>query len=395
MELKIIKFDHFGRGIAKDSNKIYFVDKALPGEIVDVIVTQEKKNYNEAKLDKVIEKSNQRIDSICPLFNKCGGCNFLHTTYEEEIKFKKEKALELLGRCDHFYETKDMNYRNKVTLHVKDDKIGFYQERTHEIIKVDYCYLLDDRINRVINELNKISMSDYNITKIIIKSNNGKVLLDVDGIVDDFFITYFDDVDTIISNNKIVKGNGYQEEIIDNKIFKITSKAFFQVNKQGLENINRIIQRYLKDKKINKALDLYSGTSLWGILISDKVGEVTSIEVNKEASLNAIDNIKKNIISNIKVINGRVEDYIDTFNDIDLCIIDPPRSGLDKKTIAYLKKINSKYLIYVSCDMFTLKRDLELLKDNYIINEVNLVDMFKRTYHVETVCLLCRKSVDK
>ena len=391
MELKIIKFDHFGRGIAKVSNKIYFVDKALPGEIVDVIVTQDKKNYSEAKIDKVIEKSNQRIDSICPLFNKCGGCNFLHTTYEEEIKFKKEKALELLGRCDHFYETKDMNYRNKVTLHVKDDKIGFYQERTHEIITIDYCYLLDDRINRVINELNKISMSDYNITKIILKSNNGKVLLDVDGIVDDFFITYFDDVDTIISNKKIVKGNNQQEEIIDNKVFKITSNAFFQVNKQGLENINRIIQRYLKDKKISKALDLYSGTSLWGILISNKVREVTSIEVNKEASLNAIDNIKKNNISNIKVINGRVEDYIDTFNDIDLCIIDPPRSGLDKKTITYLKKINSKYLIYVSCDMLTLKRDLDLLKENYIINEVNLVDMFKRTYHCEVVAILERK----
>ena len=392
MELKIIKFDHFGRGIAKVSNKIYFVDKALPGEIVDVIVTQDKKNYSEAKIDKVIEKSNQRIDSICPLFNKCGGCNFLHTTYEEEIKFKKEKALELLGRCDHFYETKDMNYRNKVTLHVKDDKIGFYQEKSHEIITIDYCYLLDDRINRVINELNMISMSDYNITKIIIKSNNGKVLLDVDGIVDDFFITYFDDVDTIISNNKTVKGNNQQEEIIDNKVFKITSNAFFQVNKQGLENINRIIQRYLKDKKINKSLDLYSGTSLWGILISNKVREVTSIEVNKEASLNAIDNIKKNNISNIKVINGRVEDYIDTFNDIDLCIIDPPRSGLDKKTIAYLKKINSKYLIYVSCDMLTLKRDLDLLKDNYIINEVNLVDMFKRTYHCEVVTILERKN---
>ena len=391
MELKIIKFDHFGRGIAKVSNKIYFVDKALPGEIVDVFVTQDKKNYSEAKLDKVIQKSNQRIDSICPLFNKCGGCNFLHTTYEEEIKFKKEKALELLGRCDNFYETKDMNYRNKVTLHVKDDKIGFYQEKSHEIITIDYCYLLDDRINRVINELNMISMTDYGITKIIIKSNNGKVLLDVDGIVDDFFITYFDDVDTIISNNKIVKGKGYQEEIIDNKVFKITSNAFFQVNKQGLENINKIIQRYLKDKKINKALDLYSGTSLWGILISNKVREVTSIEVNKEASLNAIDNIKKNNISNIKVINGKVEDYIDTFNDIDLCIIDPPRSGLDKKTITYLKMINSKYLIYVSCDMFTLKRDLDLLKENYNINEVNLVDMFKRTYHCEVVTILERK----
>ena len=206
-----------------------------------------------------------------------------------------------------------------------------------------------------------------------------------------YFINKFDYVDTIISDDIIVKGKGYIEEIIDNKIFKITPRAFFQVNKEGLENINKIIKDFIKNKKIKNVLDLYSGTSLWGILVSEYVENITGVEINKEACESAKDNIKKNNIKNIKVINGDVKDYIDEFNDIDLVIVDPPRSGLDKKTREYLKKINSKYIIYISCDMMSLKRDLDELKENYGIQTIDLVDMFKRTYHCESIVILKRK----
>ena len=390
MEVEIFKFDHFGRGIGKINNKVIFVDKALPGEKVCVFITKDKKNYCEGRINEIKKVSKERIDTICPLYEKCGGCNFLHTTYDNEKKFKINKAIELLGRCDNFYETDNLNYRNKVTLHVNDGKIGFFKESSHEIVMVDYCYLLDEKINRVISDLRMISIDDYDIKKIIIKVNQDKVLLNVDNDVDDFFLDYFSYVDTVIANNKVIKGNGYLEEVIDNKKFKITTEAFFQVNKQGLLNINRIINRYLKDKKINKALDLYCGTGLWGILISDYVNEITGIEINSEACNNANDNIKNNNISNVKIINGDVKDYINDFSDIDLVITDPPRSGLDNKTIDYLKKIKSKYFIYISCDMYTLKRDLKDLEDIYEIKEINLVDMFKRTYHCESICLLER-----
>jgi len=395
MKVNIIKFDHFGRGIAKVDNKIVFVDKALPNEIVDISITNSKKNYQEGKINKIIKESDVRVKPICPYYDKCGGCNFLHTNYEIEKEFKLEKGKELLGKIDNFYETKELNYRNKVTLHVKNNKLGYYEDKSKKIVKIDYCYLLNDNLNKVIEDLNKIDLSKYNIETIIIKTNQNKILLEIDAIIDDDFINKFNYVETIISNNKIVKGTGYIEEIIDKIVFKITSKAFFQVNKNGLENINNIIKEFVKDKKLNKVFDLYSGTSLWGILISLYAKKVISIEINKEACLNANYNIVKNNINNIKVINGDVKDYIDSFNDIDLVIIDPPRSGLDKKTRDYLKKINSKYIIYISCDMQTLRRDLIEIKEKYDINSINLVDMFRGTYHVETVCLLCRKTVDK
>lgn len=395
MKVNVNKFDHFGRGIGKINEKIIFIDKALPGEIVDVTITKTKKNFMEGNINKIISKSNDRIKPICPYYDKCGGCNFLHTTYKKEKEFKLEKGKELLNKIDNFYETDGLNYRNKVTLHVKDNKLGFYEEKSNEIVGIDYCYLLDDNINKVIKTLKEIDLSIYNIERIIIKSHLNKILMDIDKEIDKNFINKFDYVDCIISNKKVVKGNGFIEEEIDNKLFKITSNAFFQVNKCGLENINRIIKEFLEKKQINNVLDLYSGTSLWGILVSDYAKEITSIEINKEACQNANDNIKNNGINNIKVINGDVKGYIDKFKNIDLVIIDPPRSGLDKKTRDYLKIINSKYIIYISCDMQTLKRDLEELKENYIIKTIDLVDMFRGTYHVESVILLCRKTIDK
>ena len=387
MEVKINKFDYFGRGIGRINDKVYFIEKALPNEVVDIKVIKENKKYNEAVINNVIEISKNRLKSICPFYDKCGGCNFLHATYDIEKEFKINKAIELLGRCDNFYETNKLNYRNKVVLHVKDGKVGLFEEKSNTLVNINYCHLLDDKINEIIKDLNEIDLSK--IEKIIIKVHQNKTLIHFFGKIKNIDILSY--VDTILCNNIIIKGNGYIEEVIDNKLFKITSEAFFQVNKEGLLNIYKIITKYLENKEINKALDLYSGISLWSILISNRINEVISVEINKEACQNAVSNIEKNNVKNVKVINGDVKNYIDKFVDIDLVIIDPPRSGLDKKTREYLKIINSKYIIYISCDMHTLKRDLDELKEKYILKEFNLVDMFKRTYHCEVVTILERK----
>ena len=195
MEVVINKLDHFGNGIGKINDKIIFVKRGLVGEIVDVNVTKDKKKFMEGEINEVIKPSPSRIKSICPYYDKCGGCNFLHTTYDEEINFKKNKGIELLGNVNKFYETDKLNYRNKVTLHVKGDKLGFYKEKTNDVIDINYCYLLDDKINFVIDKLNDYIKSNiHELKNIVIRTNGSEVLIDINGFVmDDFFdsVKYF------------------------------------------------------------------------------------------------------------------------------------------------------------------------------------------------------------
>ena len=389
MIVKINKLDSFGNGIAYIDNKTVFVKRALPGETVEIEIYKEKKNISFAKIINIIEPSSERRKSICPYYDRCGGCDFLHTTDEVEKEFKINKAKYLFNRCDSYYETENLNYRNKVVLHSKNGHYGFYQEETNDLVEIDYCYIADYRINEIIKFLRKDNIwGDFDVT---IRSFDGDILLSLDGDINN--ITFYDTakiVKTIIVNNQVILGNGYLYFYINDYKIRLGSKAFFQVNLEGLNNIYKIISNFLKDKKINKALDLYSGVSLWSILINKFVDNIDSIEINEEACLNGKNNLMENNIHNVNIINGKVEDYIDKFSDIDLVITDPPRSGMDKKTIDYLLKINSKYIIYISCNMDTLKRDLDRF-DNYELKELDLVNMFKRTYHCEVVTILERK----
>lgn len=386
MEIKIEKFDNLGNGICHINNKIIFVKRALPKEVLDINIYKEKKDIAFASINKIIKPSNERIDSICPFYNNCGGCNFLHTSDEVENSFKINKAKYLFNKFDNYYDTSNLNYRNKVTLHYKDGILGLYEEESNKVIDINYCYLVNDKINNLIKELKTIKFS--NNCEIVIRCIDNKVLVYIEGNIDNNINI---DCDTLIINDKVIKGDGYLYFNLNDYKIRLGSKSFFQVNLEGLNNIYEIINNYLSKTKYTKALDLYSGVSLWSILFNKNIEKIDSIEINKEACDNALYNIKENNINNIKVINGKVEDYIDKFNDIDLVITDPPRSGMDNKTIDYIKKINPNSIIYISCNMDTLKRDLDNLS-NYEIVELDLVNMFKKTYHCEVVTILERRK---
>ena len=160
-------------------------------------------------------------------------------------------------------------------------------------------------------------------------------------------------------------------------------------------NLYNEVRRMTYNKRYDNILDLYCGTGTIGIFLSDIATSVVGIEIIEDAVIAAKRNADINNIENIKFICGRVEDYIDRFNNIDLIIVDPPRSGLDKKTIDNVKRINPKEVIYVSCDPMTLVRDLKVLGEDYLIKEITPVDMFPNTHHVECVSVLHRKSLEK
>ena len=390
MQVKVIKFDDLGQGISKINNKVCFIEKALPEEELEIEVTKNSKYYSKGTIKNILKENKERIVPICKYYKECGGCNFLHTTLDLESKFKINKCINYFNINPTFIKTIDYNYRNKVVLHVKDGNLGYYKERTHDLIKIDYCYLLSNNLNLVIELFNKYKDSNFN-GEILIRDNSKEIIVSIDGeykyldnLINNNLIT------NLIYNSKVLKGKDYFIETINDYKFKVHYKSFFQVNRIGLEKIEMILSNFLKDKKLNKVLDLYSGTSVLGIIMSKYAKEVISIEENKYASLDAKENLKLNKITNLEVINSKVEDYIENFLDIDLVLVDPARSGLDKKSINYLKKLKSKYLIYISCEMISLKRDLEYLKEIYNIKNIYLVDMFPRTNKVETIMIMER-----
>ena len=378
MRVQIERLDHFGRGICYIDSKITFVEDALVGEIVEIEVTKENKNYNTAKVISYIKQSDDRTDPICPYYNECGGCNIMHISYEKQLEFKKNKVKDILtkygnvpsNKINNIIYDKQFGYRNKITLHSDGEKLGLYSKDSNDIIEIDECYLVNSNINEKIKRLKYLDRyNDNPYNEVIIRGTND-ILVSIDGESD-------------------------KENIKDdllNKKFIISPKSFYQVNQYVVPLLYQKVIDEVKNKNYKNALDLYCGSGTIGILISDYVDEVVGVEVNESSYKDALKNKKINNCDNVSFINGKVEDYIDEFKNYDLVIVDPPRRGLDNHTIDVLLNISPKSIIYVSCDPMTLARDIKILQRSYNVENVTPVDMFPNTYHCESITVLERKN---
>ena len=395
--MKIEKLDYYGRGISRSSGKVYFIENALKDEDVSITLLKEKKKYCEAKLKEISNISKDRTEAKCKYYNVCGGCQLMHIKEEKQEEFKKEKVEEILKKFLKYNKdvndivfSKNFNYRNKVVLHIKDNKLGFYKNKTNELIEIDKCLLLNPVINDLISYLKKyIELKD--IEKITIKVGNktNEVMLIIDGSIA-YYQNLLEIVDVLIINEKVMTTKDYITSYIGNKKYIIKRNSFFQVNYDISTRMYDKVKDVIVKEKSKNVLDLYCGTGTIGIYISDVVSKITGIEVVSDAIEAANINKKINNVGNIEFILGKVEDKLDFIsnNNIDTVIVDPPRSGLHKKVIPILEKISPKTIIYVSCDPITMARDINLLSNNYELVEVTPYDMFPNTYHVECVAVM-------
>lgn len=393
-QVVIEKLDHFGRGIAKINEKIVFVPNTLKGDVVVIEIVKDNSSYALGKVVKYIEKQ-ERL-SPCKYSNICGGCHLIDMDYSNQLEFKKEKIKELFKKnlgldiiLDDVITGNKSNYRNKINLHVDGEKVGFYALESHDLVEIDECYITKKEINDLLPKVKDLAQNN-NIDEVMIRYHNGLILSIKGNVSKDFLLKNFLDCSIIYLNNKKIKGNEVTENILD-KRFRVSPKSFFQVNTSVSSKMFSKVRNYIKDKSFNKALDLYCGTGVIGILISDLVGEVVGIEVVSDAIEDANYNKKINNINNVSFICDKVENRIDSFKDIDLVIVDPPRSGLDKKSIANIMTIAPKEIIYISCDPTTLTRDLKELRGKYDISNVSIADMFPNTYHCESITVLKRR----
>lgn len=392
---QITGLDHNGRGITHINNKITFVTNALPDEIVDIEITKENKKIIEAETIQIKKQSPNRIEPICPYYKECGGCDIMHLTYEKELEWKQNKIKEIMKKYAGLDVTikpiitsnQPLHYRNKITLQVQNGSIGLFSKKSNHLIPIDKCMISDQKINKIIEQLKECDLTKTNQIVIRIGENESMVVLD-DGNKEELK-SKLSNVTSIIVNNKCIHGKTHITNKIGNKIFQISKTAFFQVNQNTTEKLyNEIIKKAdLKNKE--SILDLYCGTGTIGIYLSDYVKECFGVEINQEAIKDANENKKINNVENFKFMSGNVNQiFKGNLPKTDLIIVDPPRSGLDETTANGLLDLEISNIIYVSCDPFTLARDLKKLQEKYQIISITPVDMFPRTHHVECVCAL-------
>ena len=445
----IIDNGYEGEGIAKIDNFAIFVPGAIKGEKVKIVIVKVTSSFAYGKILEIIEKSEYRVEDLdCSTYKRCGGCNLRHINYKQTLKLKKNIVQNLMDKTlKQKVEVKDtigmenpFNYRNKAQYPVGLDKdknpvIGVFANRTHEVIEIKECMIQNkesEKIAKYICEFAKENnISVYNeetgkgllrhiVIKVGVKTNeimcvlvlNGRELKCEEKLVKEL-IKKFPNIKTIVKNinmkntnvilgkeNINIYGEGYIYDKLGEYKFKISPLSFYQINPIQTEKLYNLAleKAELTGKEI--LFDLYCGIGTIGIFMAGKAKEVYGIEIVEQAIEDAKENCKINNITNAKYYSGDTEklltELIEEQNIIpDVVVVDPPRKGLDKTTIENIKKIEAKKVIYISCNPATLVRDLSYLESRYDVKEIQPVDMFPFTSHVECCCVLeIKQSVE-
>lgn len=450
VDLEIVDSGSAFEGIAKLDGMVIFVPGAIITEKVRAKIIKVTSSYAIAKIEEIIVKSKYRVEPFCDVFKYCGGCMSQNINYDMQLLIKKQMVKNLLDKqkvkYDKVNNTIGMGmpyyYRNKVQYPVRNINgktiLGFYKRNSHDIVENKCCYIqnrvIDMLAKNVLDELIKAGFNGYNDeTKkgdirhilirrgyhtaeimIVIVVNNKSVMSDYrirnvvqnliqkNNNIKNIFLNLNTSATNEILGDKLKQVYGIDEYISDyigDFKFFISPKSFFQVNTIQAEVLYNTLGNGLHLNKSDVLFDLYSGVGSIGIFLSKYVGQVYGIEIEKTAVEMANLNIKENNVTNAEYIAGSVEDKIIEFKNRnihpDVIIVDPPRKGLDTKSIEYILEFNPKKIGYVSCNPATMARDLKLLEEKYNIKSVTPVDMFPHTASVECVTVLYRKGFEK
>lgn len=440
-EYKNIKVGYIPDCEIEYNKKKYLIHDVIDNE--DILVDTSK---NYPVLAKVTKPSEFRINDGCPFQKECGGCQFMHISYEYELKLKKDfindlfkpfhlkKEIEIVPMFDPYH------YRNKCQMTYKLSKskkvvCGLYEEYSHRIVTISDCMLQATHANEVIKALNQI-LTKNKITPydektrtgvlrhvyirygfnsketMLVLVTNGEIFPGRGNVVKDInkanlgittIVQNYNSRDTSIvmgDREKVLMGPGYIYEMVGDFKFKISSRSFFQVNTVGMKKLYDLALSKSGITKNDIVIDAYCGVGTISIFASKYAKEVIGVELNKDAIKDANINAKLNKITNIEFIADDATNFMTHLAQartiIDVVIMDPPRDGSTKQFINAIGYLKPRSVIYISCDPRSLKRDLYTFFDNdYSIKSIDAVDMFARTMHMETVCCLSRKNFEK
>ncbi|MDT7917791.1 23S rRNA (uracil(1939)-C(5))-methyltransferase RlmD [Clostridium perfringens] len=444
----IISQGYEGEGIAKIDNKYpIFIEGALKGEKVKVRIVKVNKNFAYGKLMEVLEASEERVNPPCAIYKRCGGCKLQHASYKAQLDFKWDRVKDCvskIGKLDPSIVKYPLGmenpwrYRNKVQLPIGlingEVKIGFFAPRSHDIIDMESCLIQDeigDKVVKLTREwIEKFNIRPYNVDGeydekgivrhimirrgfttnevMVVLVTNGEKLPHKEEFVD-LMVKNIPGIKSVIQNinskktnvilgleSKTLWGEDTISDYIGDFRFNISPLSFFQVNPTQTEVLYGKALEYANLTGNEEVFDAYCGTGTITLFLSQKAKKVYGVEIIPQAIDNAWINAKENKVENVEFFVGESEvvipDLINKGVKADVVVVDPPRKGCDKKLLDAITNIDAKKIVYVSCDPSTLGRDLKVLEENgYKTLEVQPVDMFPNTAHIENVALLISK----
>lgn len=444
----IISQGYEGEGIAKIDNKYpIFIEGALKGEKVKVRIVKVNKNFAYGKLMEVLEPSEERVNPPCAIYKRCGGCKLQHASYKAQLDFKWDRVKDCVSKIGKLDPTivkyplgmeNPWRYRNKVQLPIGlingEVKIGFFAPRSHDIIDMESCLIQDeigDKVVKLTREwIEKFNIRPYNVDGeydekgivrhimirrgfttnevMIVLVTNGENLPHKEEFVD-LMVKNIPGIKSVIQNinskktnvilgleSKTLWGEDTISDYIGDFRFNISPLSFFQVNPIQTEVLYGKALEYANLTGNEEVFDAYCGTGTITLFLSQKAKKVYGVEIIPQAIDNAWINAKENKVDNVEFFVGESEvvipDLINKGVKADVVVVDPPRKGCDKKLLDAITNIDAKKIVYVSCDPSTLGRDLKVLEENgYKTLEVQPVDMFPNTAHIENVALLIKK----
>ena len=444
-----------GKSLGKVDGKVIFVEGAVPGDIADVFITKNKKDWAEGKAIRFPEYSKERTEPFCKHFGICGGCKWQMLPYEKQLEYKQqevEQVLKRIGKIDlpaissiigsantiHYRNKLEFSFSNKRYLTSEEinkskeipqeNALGYHAPRIFDkIIDITECWLMDDVNNFLRNSIriyaieNKLSYYDIKehtgfLRNIMVRyCSTGELMINmIFGYDDkaeiqkllDFLLNKFPSITTLLYTinpkwndsiydlqPQIYFGKGYIHEKLEEFTFKISPKSFFQTNTKQAERLYSLVRDFSALTGNEIVYDLYCGTGSIGIFLSKYAKKIIGVDVIVESIEDAKENALLNGLDHCQFFSGDVievcnQEFFAIHGKPDIIITDPPRAGMHEKLIIKLLKIAAPKIVYVSCNVATQARDINLLSEKYVVEKVQPLDMFPHTHHIECVVLL-------
>lgn len=430
-----------GLGICRLDGAVVFVPQTVRGDECEIRIVKVLKNVAYGKVEKIITPSEHRVEPNCPVFAQCGGCDFLHMSYEEELHYKKQRVYEALTRvggveCEELEivpSPTQERYRNKAifpcTPNGAEIKAGFYRSHSHDVVECSDCKIQTERANSlrdaVLEWAKKFTVPAYNevsgnglLRQIYVRTGEKGSLLTL--VINGRRVPYIEELvqlcrkactdlrGVVLNTNKAktnrvvgdkfitIWGEGALVDGLCGVKFAISPRSFYQINHGQAENLYTTAIEFAGFEKTDKVLDLYCGIGTLTLLMASHCESAMGVEIVLEAAGDAEENARRNNITNAKFMcadANRTAELLEIENfKPDVLVTDPPRKGMDAKTIEAIVQIAPKKLVYVSCDPATLARDVKIFTENgFEFSKIKAFDMFPKTANVECCALLVRK----